>query len=299
MRDRWSWVGIVGGVVLVASSAHAQDATPPSAAPPVASPAPTPEPASAAIAASSTGPTDAAPALAAPPSGPAFVMQKPWAPPLADASPGTPDGAPPPAGGAAPHATEDGSDQGMLGPVLIGGFGSVGFPRPIGVEAFVMIDKVIGFGAEYSLMPTVTVEGVQTNFYAVAGDVRVFPFRNSFFVGLSGGHQHLSANETLSLAGLSPQDAAALTQAAAAAGKSLNGQVTGDCWFINPRMGFLATWDWGLALGIDVGVQIPVSTSFASNVPNISVGSDVNNIAHLFTKNALPTIDLLRVGLMF
>ncbi|HEX8793561.1 MAG TPA: hypothetical protein VF765_21610 [Polyangiaceae bacterium] len=145
-----------------------------------------------------------------------------------------------------------------------------------------MIDRLVLLGVEYSAMPTMTFAGVQTSLWAVAGDARVFPFRNSFFVGVRAGQQHLDESATVTVTNVG----------------SFSGSMSADTTFINPRMGFF--WNWSaLALGIDAGVQFPLSASTASNLPaGISAPPAVTDWTHTLSQQVLPTIDLLRIGLV-
>jgi hypothetical protein len=163
----------------------------------------------------------------------------------------------------------------------IGVLGGVGFPRPLAVEGVVVIDRLVLLGAEYSALPTTTLDGVQTSLWAVAGDARVFPFRNGFFVGMRAGQQHLDQSATITITNVG----------------TFSGSQTADTTFINPRMGFF--WNWGvLALGIDAGVQIPLSSSAATNLPaGVSAPPAVTVVSQL-SQQTLPTIDLLRIGLV-
>ncbi|HEY1694386.1 MAG TPA: hypothetical protein VGG39_19590 [Polyangiaceae bacterium] len=166
--------------------------------------------------------------------------------------------------------------------VHVGVLGGVGFPRPLGVEAILQLDGLVLFGAEYSALPTVDVSGVNTSLWAVAGDIRVFPARSGFFVGLRAGRQHLAEQGSIAVTGVGTFSA---------------GQ-TADTTFVNPRMGFLWTWR-PFALGIDAGVQIPVSTTAASTVPaQIQLPAAVTEATHLLSQQVLPTIDLLRIGVV-
>jgi hypothetical protein len=169
-------------------------------------------------------------------------------------------------------------------PVSAGAFGGLGFPRPLTVEGMVRIDDVVGLGVEYSVLPTLTISGVETTFWALAGDARVFPFRNAFFIGVAAGHQRLGAHASSAVTG--PM------------------AVTATTWFINPRIGVLVSkglpGDTGLTLGIDAGVQIPVSASLEDDVrfPHPAV-DDARDVARFFGKRVLPTVDLVRLGFMF
>ncbi|HEY6464072.1 MAG TPA: hypothetical protein VIY73_28080, partial [Polyangiaceae bacterium] len=111
---------------------------------------------------------------------------------------------------------------------------------------------------------------------------RIFPARSGFFVGLRAGRQHLAEQGSLSVTGAGTFSA---TQ-------------TADTTFVNPRMGFLWTWR-PFALGIDAGVQIPVSTTTASTVPaQIALPAAATDATHLLSQQVLPTIDLLRIGVV-
>lgn len=164
----------------------------------------------------------------------------------------------------------------------IGVLGGVGFPHPLAVEGVVLIDRLVLLGAEYSALPTTNLAGVQTSLWAVAADARVFPFRNGFFVGVRAGQQHLDESAAVTVANVG----------------SFSGSNSADTTFINPRMGFF--WNWSaLALGIDAGVQIPLSASTASNLPaGVSAPPAVTDWTHTFSQQVLPTIDLLRIGLV-
>ena len=167
--------------------------------------------------------------------------------------------------------------------VRVGVLGGVGFPRPLAVEGVVLIDRLVLLGGEYSALPATTIEGVQTSLWAIAADARVFPFRGAFFVGVRAGQQHLDQSATVTVTGVG----------------TFSGSQSADTTFINPRIGFL--WRWSvLAVGMDAGVQIPVSASTASNLPpGVSAPPAVTAVMQTLGQQTLPTIDLLRIGLVF
>jgi hypothetical protein len=177
------------------------------------------------------------------------------------------------------------SGDGLLGPVRIGAFGGVGFPRPVTVEGMIKIGKLVGIGLEYGTLPQTTISGASVGLSAIAADVRVFPMKNGFFLGVAAGHQQLTAQANVTLpAGLG----------------SLAEQISGDTWFVNPRVGFLWTWSWGLTIGLDVGAQIPVTSSVTSTIPaSVTAGQTALNIANVFAGDVIPTVGLLRAGLLF
>jgi hypothetical protein len=165
----------------------------------------------------------------------------------------------------------------------IGAMAGVGFPRPLSVEALVRIERTVAFGVEYSALPKLTVAGVDARMWAIAADARVFPFRGAFFVGLRGGMQHASASSTLAVSQLSVTE-----------------QLDVDTLFINPRIGFLWGSAPGLTIGIEAGVQIPLSSSVTSSLPSQLLATrELTSVTDTLGKSALPTVDLLRIGFLF
>jgi hypothetical protein len=175
-------------------------------------------------------------------------------------------------------------EVGPLGPVRIGAFGGIGFPRPFSVEGMVEALDLVGVGLEYSATPGLAISGLDTSFKAIDLDLRVFPFRNGFFASLAIGRQRFSATATVGLPSVG----------------TVTDQISADSWFVNPRVGFLWMWRWGLTVGIDAGVQIPVSASYADSLPSgLALNQTATSVAHLFGGDVLPTIDLLRLGWVF
>ncbi|HVJ91292.1 MAG TPA: hypothetical protein VM580_15920, partial [Labilithrix sp.] len=134
-----------------------------------------------------------------------------------------------------------GSEHFRFGPIV-----GLGFPRPFAVEGFAKLERVFGVGFEYSFLPTVNLVGVEMSFRALSADFRVFPFRGGFFVGARAGRQWLDAKTTLTVERFG----------------SFTEWMTASTWFINPRAGYLHTFDSGITLGIDAGVQLPIQPSY-------------------------------------
>jgi hypothetical protein len=161
----------------------------------------------------------------------------------------------------------------------VGAFGGVGFPRPLSVEGMMRFERSVGLGLEYSVLPKSTIAGVETTLWAIAADVRIFPFREGFFLGASAGHQHVGAATSTTLTG--PVG------------------ISAETWFVNPRIGYLTSFRSGFTIGIDVGAQIPMSAVFSDNLPaGLSATQNVIDVARLVGKGVLPTVNLLRIGLM-
>src|SRR4051812_37272358 len=83
-------------------------------------------------------------------------------------------------------------------PVRAGVMAGFGVPRPLSAEVFLKLFDVVGVGAVYSALPSgvsdvilsvANVKDARAESGALEGDLRVFPFRGSFFVGSTLGRQ--------------------------------------------------------------------------------------------------------------
>jgi hypothetical protein len=172
--------------------------------------------------------------------------------------------------------------------VRFGPLVGVGFPRPLAIEALVKIKGLVAVGAEYSFLPRMNIAGADTRFNAIAADLRIFPFRGAFFIGLRGGRQWLEAAATVQYGPL-----------------ALRETMAASTWFLNPRVGILHTFRSGFTLGIDAGVQLPISPSFeraglaAAFGASGTIDPTLSMIADALGNGVTPTLDLLRVGFLF
>jgi hypothetical protein len=165
----------------------------------------------------------------------------------------------------------------------LGVLGGVGFPRPFAIEGMIKVERVLGLGVEYSVLPATDILGAQTRFSALAADVRLFPFRGPFFVGLRAGRQRLAATGAVTIARYGSRSESAEV----------------DSMFLNPRIGLLWTWDPGITLGIDAGVELPIAVTASNTLPKGTPESaEVARVEKTLGRTPLPTIDLLRVGFL-
>jgi len=157
----------------------------------------------------------------------------------------------------------------------------------------VKIERLVALGVEYSTLPSATVSDVHFGASAIAGSARVFPLRGPFFLGLRAGRQHVSADAAVSGYGYTVPVTLAV-----------------DTIFLNPQVGFLWTWDPGITIGIDAGLQIPLKSDVSSTLVNSTMPSAVQqavspvqrtmeNVAGAVGQTVLPTIDLVKVGMLF
>jgi hypothetical protein len=108
---------------------------------------------------------------------------------------------------------------------------------------------------------------------------------NGFFLGLRAGYQRIAASATVGVATLGT-----ITESA-----------TAESVFMNPWLGFLWTWANGFTIGLDAGVQLPVSASISTTLPEgiVQLDSSMTRVANALGHEPTPTIDLLRVGFLF
>ena len=168
----------------------------------------------------------------------------------------------------------------------IGALGGVGFPHPLAIEAAVRLRSTVLLGVEYGVLPRLTFGEVSTSMWSLAGDVRVFPFEGAFFIGLRAGYQSLSAGATLTA-----DDLGSYTES-----------MDMKTWFVNPRIGFLWTWK-PFVLGIDAGIQVPLTTTVSRStllaLADPALDARITRATDTLGRTPLPTIDLLRIGVMF
>jgi len=180
---------------------------------------------------------------------------------------------------APPHFV-DRSEQEAANPLKVGAIAGVGFPRPLSIEGMLAFGRVVAIGGEYGVLPATTIDGVQGALWSVAGDARIYPFRGAFFVGLRAGFQHIEASTQVAIESVP-------------AGQEL----TYDAWFLNPRIGWLWTFGGPFVFGFEAGVQVPVKTEMTSSL-SLSIAPEVQRVANVLGAAVIPTIDLLRIGLM-
>src|SRR5690606_19992023 len=126
---------------------------------------------------------------------------------------------------------------------------------------------------------------------------RFFPFQGAFYLGLGAGVQMMSV------------EADDVIQ-----GERYTGSVDHTAFFITPQVGWLWIWDSGFALGLNLGVQIPITSSLDVRVrdsrgrevdPNdygpaaVELRDDVSGVAEYLGFFPLPAVDLLKIGFFF
>jgi hypothetical protein len=166
--------------------------------------------------------------------------------------------------------------------VRIGAIAGVGFPHLLAIEGMLKLGNVVALGAEYGVLPGTSIAGIRANLWSVAADARLFPFGGGFFLGVRAGRQHVGIETSVTVAPLG----------------SASEALDVDSWFVNPGLGFLWTSRNGFTLGVEAGVQIPLVAATTSTLP-LALVPDAQHAAETLGHRWLPTIDLVRIGLLF
>jgi hypothetical protein len=190
------------------------------------------------------------------------------------------------------RAQEAEAETGAERPLHVGALAGVAFPRPLSVEAVVGLGRRGVVGVEYGVLPALTISGVRTTLWGVAGDARIFPFRGPFFVGVRAGVQRLDAAGRATFGSAPPIDASLAV----------------TTWYVNPRIGVLWTLGPGVTIGLNAGAQVPVAVSESSSpasfpgAPPQAVATATGRVASVVTpvtRQVLPTFDLLQLGYVY
>ena len=175
-------------------------------------------------------------------------------------------------------ADPDRSASSRPAPFSMGALAGIGFPRPLSLEVLTKLGGYVGLGIEYGILPSLTIAGVNASGWSATVDTRVFPFRGAFFLGLRGGYDRVDGHATV---------------------RAFNESAQVDNWMINPRLGFAWTFPSGFIVSTEAGVQVPVSSSFSTSLPEpLAVALRDSTVVRTIN-GVLPTVDLLRLGMMF
>ena len=163
-------------------------------------------------------------------------------------------------------------------------FGVVGLPQPVGITAFAKVHDLFGVGGGVGLLPgpigsavlgAAGVNDGQLSSWAVEGEARLFPFRGAFWLGGAIGRMSLSAS------GLSK-------------GAPIGVDVV--TMYASPRLGWLGVWSSGFTLGVDLGVQIPLSPDVQVTTSSAQQ-SNLESVARALSALPLPTASV-KVGFL-
>ncbi len=178
------------------------------------------------------------------------------------------------------------AEQGVLGPFRAGLLAGIGAPSALSAQLLGTYKGWVGLAADVGMLPTVSLpigEGVSIRQSQMSLGARVYPFHGMFFVGAGIGGSTLSAR-------------ASATQQGATGQLSMSANTV----FVMPQLGLLHRFSFGLAVGMDVGLQLPLSgsSSTGATVQGMAVDAPagVRDAVAYAEKRPIPVLNLLRIG---
>jgi hypothetical protein len=186
-----------------------------------------------------------------------------------------------------------GKTEGLCGPLLLGPKltgGGLPLPFRFGIET--KFQNLIGLSFDYGLFPTLSISDVKLGAHGWTVAARLYPFRESFFLGVGMGRQTISGERNEEIAGSMTRIEASM-----------------DSTLLVPQLGWRWVWDSGLWLGTEIGVQIPISNSgrLSTNAPGSAqmtseyqeLEDDVESIIDKIGDLPLPQMALAQIGFFF
>lgn len=177
--------------------------------------------------------------------------------------------------------------RGVLGPVRLGLLAGAGFPSAVSGQAQISLYDWVGVAASYGGSPAVSLPigpaDVSLAQRSYSASLRLFPFRGAFFVGAGAGVNTLTGQSR-----------------ASAQGQVAEASMQTTTHFIAPEIGLLYRFPFGLAIGADVGVQMPFRAvrdqSASLNGQSASVPEDLRTAMRSLENTPIPVVNLLRLG---
>ena len=174
--------------------------------------------------------------------------------------------------------------EGALGAFRLGALAGVGAPSIFSGEGLAKIGDWVGIQGDYGSGPAITMPvgngGATISQITVSGGARIFPFRGAFFVGAAVGQQSVNAKVTQSAQGVSG-----------------GANFSTSTIFVEPQIGILYRSSFGLAVGCDVGLEIPMTAHGQSSVSEgMPLPGPLQQAMTYAEKGPIPSVNILRLG---
>ncbi len=172
---------------------------------------------------------------------------------------------------------------------------ALGLPVPFRGGLETKWDNLIGLSFDYGFLPSLSFDNVSVGLSGWNVAAHIYPWKGAFFAGLAFGAQNLTGSDTGTVSGV-----------------PTTVTVNFNSTFIAPEIGWRWVWNSGFYLGMELGVQIPLSTSSnvsattSTSVPGLTglpeyldLQSKVNSKANTYGNNPFPQFALLQIGYFF
>ena len=187
--------------------------------------------------------------------------------------------------------------DGLLGPVRLGPTVGIGAPDGLRFGLFTTWKGLLGAGGALSLIPTFGVpqaSPAQVSRFSGEGFLRVHPFRGAFFAGLAGGVAKTEGSTSMLAVKGEPASSRVALRASAAA------------VYLAPHLGFRWMLPFGMTVGFDAGVEIPVASSKAEfnaraqgETQDLPGKGKIATAMNYAASKPIPVLHLLEVGYAF
>jgi hypothetical protein len=174
---------------------------------------------------------------------------------------------------------------------------TMGAPSGLGGGLSTRFYRLVGVDARAGYVPWLTImSGTKVSRISYEGDLRVYPSREAFFIGVAGGYAQLHA-------------AAADTVASGTAySQRVSARAGLDYAYVRPELGWIWAFENGMTLGFRAGAEIPVwhaqptvSASATSAVGTTDVsskaGAATTALAYVGS-HPIPAVTLIEVGFL-
>jgi len=139
------------------------------------------------------------------------------------------------------------TSRGLLGPLRLGATTGFGLPDGVRVGAYAKLSGIVAVGGAFSTIPEMNLPGLPASIARATGEgfLRLHPFRGAFYAGVSGGY-------TQTKGGVSE------TREAFNNPHTFLARGYANATFVAPHLGFQWMLPFGLTLGCDAGLEIPI-----------------------------------------
>ncbi len=206
-----------------------------------------------------------------------------------------------------PATSVDTAHHGLLGPLRIGPTASIGFPFLLNYSLDATWDKKLGVSFAGGKFSRDLDKNSEIEIFNWDARVRWFPFQGSFFLGAAYGNQGIVARTKQDL-----KFKAGETDLVVPTTIRLELNTN----YLTPHLGWFATWNTGFTLGTEFGYQMPMSSKAKTQTGFDDVSAegeaqvkeseeykkavkDLEEGAEAFGKNAVPYLNLIRLGWLF
>ena len=198
---------------------------------------------------------------------------------------------------ATPALADESGGFNPLGPVRLGVLAGAGFPSPVSAQLVFKYNDWIGANLELGELPPVTIgvgNGITLSQKMWDASLRLYPFKGAFFLGCGIGQQWLDANGSV-------------TQDDVTGTAGMEVKTT----FVSPRIGLMHRFGFGLTIGADIGVEVPIdgqssTTQSVSTTlpippgfPGLTPPQDAKNLSDKIQSTPIPIIHILQLGYLF